>query len=61
MDLGIAGKTALVTGATAGIGRETALLFAAEDVRLAIVGRRADLLEKLADEIAGTGKDRPLT
>jgi len=61
MDLGIAGRTALVTGATAGIGRTTATMLAAEGARLAILGRRADELEKLADEIAGMGHERPLT
>ncbi|MGW6335971.1 SDR family NAD(P)-dependent oxidoreductase [Nocardia rhamnosiphila] len=60
MDLGIAGKIALVTGATAGIGRQTAIMLAAEGARLAILGRRGDELDKLADEIAGTGEQRPL-
>jgi len=50
MDLGIAGKTALVTGASAGIGRGIALALAAEGVRLAVTARRRDRLEALATE-----------
>ncbi|WP_280295677.1 SDR family NAD(P)-dependent oxidoreductase [Nocardia abscessus] len=61
MDLGIDGKVALVTGATAGIGRATATMLAAEGARLAILGRRSDELDKLADEIGATGRQRPLT
>ena len=51
MDLGISGKTALVTGASAGIGRAIDKSLAAEGVRLAVVARRRPLLETLQDEI----------
>jgi 3-oxoacyl-[acyl-carrier protein] reductase len=50
MDLGLAGKTALVTGASAGIGRGIALALAAEGVRLAVMARRRERLEALARE-----------
>jgi 3-oxoacyl-[acyl-carrier protein] reductase len=60
MDLQLQGKTALVTGASAGIGRGIALALAAEGVRLAVTARRADKLNELADEVAQAGGPRPL-
>ena len=51
MNLEISGKTALVTGASAGIGRQIAKSLAAEGVKLAVVARRKDLLETLQAEI----------
>ena len=59
MDLEIAGRTALVTGASTGIGRGIALALAAEGVTLAIAARRAHLLQELADEIGASGRKRP--
>ena len=53
MDLAIAGKCALVTGASMGIGRAIAVALAKEGVKLAVVARRRDLLEQLQKE---TGK-----
>ena len=51
-----AGKTALVTGASAGIGRALALEFAREGANVAIAARRLELLEKLARDIEGLGR-----
>jgi 3-oxoacyl-[acyl-carrier protein] reductase len=51
MDLGIRGKTALVTGASMGIGRGIATALAREGVRLAVVARRRNLLEELEQEL----------
>jgi len=60
MDLQLADKTALVTGASMGIGRAIARLLAAEGVRVAVVARRRELLASLADEIAAAGGHRPV-
>jgi 3-oxoacyl-[acyl-carrier protein] reductase len=51
MDLGIQGRTALVTGASMGIGRGIATALAREGVCLAVVARRRRLLEELQDEL----------
>ena len=51
MDLGIRGKTALVTGASMGIGRAIAAALAGEGARLAVVARRRNLLEELEAEL----------
>lgn len=44
-------KIALITGATAGIGKGIAYKLAAENFRLIITGRRADRLKELADNL----------
>ena len=60
MDLQIKGKAAVVTGASIGIGRGIALALGREGVRLALVARRANLLEEVAGEIVGAGGEKPL-
>jgi 3-oxoacyl-[acyl-carrier protein] reductase len=59
MDLRLHDKTALVTGASTGIGRAIAKGLAAEGVHLAAVARRTELLETLAEEIVAAGGRRP--
>ena len=54
MDLGIKGKSAIVTGGSRGIGRETARQFLEEGVRVTICGRNAETLGKTCEELART-------
>ena len=51
MQLGISGKTALVTGSTAGIGKAIALSLAAEGVKVWINGRREEKVDQTIHEI----------
>jgi 3-oxoacyl-[acyl-carrier protein] reductase len=60
MDLQLTNKTALVTGASQGIGRATAKSLAAEGAQIAIAARRGNLLEEVADEIEAAGHLRPI-
>lgn len=55
MDLGLAGKVAIVTGATANIGRGIALELAAEGVRLVAIGRDADAGARLIGDAKARG------
>jgi len=59
MDLQLTGKTALVTGASRGIGWGCALALSMEGVRVAVMARRRPLLDELADEIEAAGGIRP--
>lgn len=60
MDLQLKGKTALVTGASQGLGRAIAVGLAMEGVQVAITVRRRELLEKVAAEIVQKGGLQPL-
>lgn len=53
MDLGLSGRVAVVTGASAGMGLETSRLLAAEGAHVVMVGRSEERLEAAAAEIRG--------
>lgn len=58
MDLGISGRTALLTGASRGMGHAAALALAGEGVKLTLVARTPARLEEAAGEIrARTGAE----
>ena len=54
-NLDIAGKTVVVTGASSGLGRGTALRLAASGARVVIAARRGAVLDELVAEITGAG------
>ena len=56
MDLGIAGRTALVMGASRGIGRGIAASLAREGARVAIASRSLERLTEAAEQIEGEVK-----
>ena len=55
MELGLAGRVALVTAATRGIGLAIAQSLAAEGARVAIVARTKKEVEKVGAELSGLG------
>jgi NAD(P)-dependent dehydrogenase (short-subunit alcohol dehydrogenase family) len=52
MDLGLTGKVAIVTGGSEGIGRAAAQSLGREGAAVVVCARRADVLQKAADDIA---------
>src|SRR5450755_2349516 len=55
MDLDLKSKTAVVTGASIGIGRAITKGLALEGVRVVAVARRKDLLDTLVQEVKAAG------
>ncbi|MBO9675067.1 MAG: SDR family oxidoreductase [Sphingobacteriaceae bacterium] len=60
MDLYLTGKTALVTGASKGIGRAIAKELAREGVKVFITGRNQQALDSLFSEIVAEGSPTPV-
>jgi 3-oxoacyl-[acyl-carrier protein] reductase len=57
MDLGLKGRSCLVTGASRGIGRETARLLCAEGAKVLLVGRNEERLAAALSEMAAAGAE----
>lgn len=57
---GLSGRTAIVTGASSGIGASTARALAGEGARLALGARRVERVEALAAELGGNHAVAPL-
>lgn len=53
--LRLAGRTILITGASSGIGRATALAASRQGARVALIARRADVLEEVLATLDGDG------
>ena len=56
MDFSLAGKVALITGGSRGIGQATALEFARAGADVVVASRKIEDLEKVAGEIRGMGR-----
>src|SRR5207247_6777726 len=61
MELGLGGRTAIVCGASSGMGLAIAEALAAEGANVAMFGRRRDLLEREADRIGALAVRGDLT
>jgi 3-oxoacyl-[acyl-carrier protein] reductase len=55
MDLGLSGRTCVVTGASRGIGRETARQLCAEGANVLLVGRHEERLSAAEEEVVAAG------
>ena len=55
--MSIEGKVALITGATSGVGRSTALVWAAKGAKVVACGRREELGKELEAEVRDSGGD----
>ena len=56
----LAGKVAIITGASSGIGAATAVLFSRLGASLALAGRNVDNLKKTAEQCLEAGASQPI-
>ena len=61
MDMGLEGRTAIVCGASSGMGLATAEALAAEGANVVMFGRRRELLEREADRVGALAVQGDLT
>ena len=57
MDLDLAGKNALITGGSRGLGRQSALSLSMEGVNVAICARTEETLQQTVNEVKNNGVD----
>jgi len=60
MNLQLQGRTALITGASEGIGRGMVKVLAYQGIKVVAVARRSEQLQALADEVEQQGAIRPV-
>ncbi|MFS1291988.1 SDR family NAD(P)-dependent oxidoreductase [Pseudomonas piscis] len=60
MELNLTGRTALISGASSGIGAGVARVLAQEGVRIAITARQPDRLQEVAAHIEAAGATAPI-
>lgn len=58
MELGLKGKNALITAASRGLGRASALALAHEGARIAVAARNIDTTEGFLDELRAAGAEK---
>lgn len=58
--VGLAGRHAVVTGASRGIGAVIAAALSAEGVRVSLLARDADSLQRVSDNLGGTDRTFPI-
>jgi len=61
MELGLKGRTAVITGGSKGIGKNIAKGLAAEGVNVVLIARNKELLEAAGEEVRKAGNVRVLT